>query len=389
MRALLLLIAAMAWLGLAGTGATQTQPDTEFGTVKPGRNEDALRTAFADVAARHGIVTAGFATLRNGELALEGYVGEQSPGVPANEATLFNVASITKLISAETFLRLVQDDRLSLDEPMADYWIDPDIAGDPRTKRLTLRHVLTHSTGFPNWRFFRSDGKLAFESEPGSGFGYSGEGFEYARRYAEAKLATDFEALVDEYLFEPLGIETASVRAEFGTERLLARPVDAEGEFYGYYCRPGGYCREAGSLNAAADLAISVGDLAKILGSVWRGDALSPELADERFRVLNRRQEGAVVDCAQAAPQDCPAAQGYGLGYEVLDWGEVKSFGHNGADWAQLSVAYVYEPTGDGIIILLNAPNQRALEAMPELIELLDPHSVHIDKYERWARQAD
>ncbi|HSX63476.1 MAG TPA: serine hydrolase domain-containing protein, partial [Pseudoxanthomonas sp.] len=117
------------------------------------------------------IVTAGFGVVRNGELAWSHYYGEESPGLPADAATRFNVASITKTVVAETVLRLVDDGQLDLDEPLARYWVDPDIAGDPRRDALTARQVLDHTTGFPNWRFFRPDRKLAFEHAPGSRYG--------------------------------------------------------------------------------------------------------------------------------------------------------------------------------------------------------------------------
>lgn len=45
-------------------------------------------------------------------------------------------------------LRLVSSGEWNLDEPLANYWVDPDVASDPRHKLLTTRHVLSHRTGF-------------------------------------------------------------------------------------------------------------------------------------------------------------------------------------------------------------------------------------------------
>jgi CubicO group peptidase (beta-lactamase class C family) len=50
---------------------------------------------------------------------------------------------------------------------LSPYWTDPDVANDPRKEQLTARMVLTHTTGFPNWRFFRTDGKLVSAELPG------------------------------------------------------------------------------------------------------------------------------------------------------------------------------------------------------------------------------
>ena len=81
---------------------------------------------------------------------------------------------------------------------------------------MTPRIALTHTTGFPNWRFFRRDGKLVFERAPGAGYGYSGEGFQSLARFAEKKLGKPFPALVDEMVLKPVGMAHTNftVRAE-------------------------------------------------------------------------------------------------------------------------------------------------------------------------------
>ena len=77
----------------------------------------------------------------------------EAKGVPATTRTLYNVASLSKPIFAETIHRLAAAGRLSLDEPMSAYWVDPDVANDPRHERLTPRIALSHRTGFKNWRY--------------------------------------------------------------------------------------------------------------------------------------------------------------------------------------------------------------------------------------------
>lgn len=183
--------------------------------------------------------------------------------VPASEKTRFNVASITKTVTAETGLRLVGAGNLDLDAPLAPYWVDPDIANDPRREQLTARMVLNHTSGFPNWRFFRRDGKLAFENSPGVIYGYSGEGFEYLARAVENKLRRPFPRLVETYLFKSLGMTASTLEIHREGLTNLARPVDERGVFPGYYCRPNGGCRKEGSYSAADDMIITVPDYAQ------------------------------------------------------------------------------------------------------------------------------
>src|SRR5688572_453602 len=70
--------------------------------------------------------------IRGSRLIWTGYYGGQGDGAPVSKDSLFNVASLTKPLAAETILRLVSEARISLDEPMSSHWIDPDLVGDKR-----------------------------------------------------------------------------------------------------------------------------------------------------------------------------------------------------------------------------------------------------------------
>ncbi|MEO1203148.1 MAG: serine hydrolase domain-containing protein, partial [Pseudomonadota bacterium] len=212
----------------------------------------ALDDAFAAALAPHDLRTVGAALIEDGAVVWTGYYGEQSPGVPASSTTQFNVASITKTVATEVVLRLVEQGVLSLDEPMATEWVDPDIADDPRHKLLTPRMVLTHTTGLPNWRFMAADRKLAFEADPGARFTYSGEGFEYLATFVEKRTGRPFPELVEALVFEPLGIRNAGYSIDESNFPNIAQAFDDDGEFAGFYCYPEtNYCRKTGSSTPA------------------------------------------------------------------------------------------------------------------------------------------
>lgn len=333
----------------------------------------------------HRIVTAGFGVIRHGELVWSHYSGEESPGVPASASTRFNVASITKTVTAETVLRLVDDGRLDLDEPLARYWTDPDIAGDPRRHALTARHVLDHTSGFPNWRFFRADRRLAFEHPPGSRYGYSGEGFEYLARALANKLDEPFPDLVQRSVFAPAVMHDTAIAVDRRRPQHVAGPNDDAGKAHGVYCRPNGWCRPDGSFSAADDMLTTVPDYARFLAQVYRGSGYSAAMARERDRVHTDRGDERLVECTDATTQaPCPHAQGYGLGFEVADFGSYRVLGHGGSDWSEQSIAYLYQPSGDGVIVFLNARNARTMQAMPELLAALDPSSPFLPRYRAW-----
>ena len=146
---------------------------------------------------------------RTSKSGVDEVYGEQSPGVSATGKTLYNMASLTKPVTAETVLRLASARKLSLDESMSPFWLYPDIKDDPWSKLLTPRLCLSHQTGFANWRRM-TGGVLKIRWEPGTQTGYSGEGYNYVGRFVEKKMAKPFDALAQEIVFDPIGMKETS-----------------------------------------------------------------------------------------------------------------------------------------------------------------------------------
>ncbi|MDX1937436.1 MAG: serine hydrolase, partial [Flavihumibacter sp.] len=115
---------------------------------------------------------------------------------------IFKVASLTKPVTALVALKLISAGKLGLDEPLYKYWADPDLKNDARIKKLTPKIILSHQTGFANWRYLNENKKLVFEFEPGTKFQYSGEGFEYLRKAMEVKFGKKLEQLADSLIFK-------------------------------------------------------------------------------------------------------------------------------------------------------------------------------------------
>ncbi|TQV88318.1 serine hydrolase domain-containing protein [Aliikangiella coralliicola] len=348
-----------------------------------------LDSAFERLLDKHKINTIGVAVIKNGAVDWQGYFGEQSPGVKASADTLFNVASITKTVTSETILRLASAGKISLDEPMSLYWVDPDLKYDPDLKKLTPRMALTHTSGFMNWRFFANDYKLKFVSEPGTKFGYSGEGFQYVAKYAENKLGVPFEALVKSTVFEPMGINDVSISVRKKNYARIAKPLDKDGKFYGYYCHPEGYCRKEAEYSAAGDMVITVADYAKFFIASMQGNKLTEQLKNERNTLQSIQVDRKDIDCSGAPDALCPIQLGYGLGWSVAQLENDRLIGHRGSDWSTVSLAYCYQNSGDGLIIFFNAPNKAGIAAMVEALELLDPDSPEIHGYKMRRARTD
>jgi CubicO group peptidase (beta-lactamase class C family) len=314
---------------------------------------------------RYHIATVGAAVIRAGQIVWVGVYGQQGPGVPASTETLFNIASMTKPIAAETILRLVSAGRLPLDLSMAPDWVDPDLADDPRHGNLTPRIALSHRTGFPNWRRMSPNGKLAFEANPGIRFGYSGEGYNYVARFAEKRTGSTFEALADQYVFRPIGMSHTAFSRRDWMDGHVAIPMDTTGQWGKPDLRP------EGKWSAADDIFTTVRDYATFLISVMKGEGLDRELAADRM-------QGEVSIANQwpclAKPADrCPTETDAALGWFRFDYGDEPLLWHGGDDWGEHGLAYFYPGTQDGYVVLINGGNGRYAET--DALDLLDDRS--------------
>lgn len=125
---------------------------------------------------------------------------------PVRTDTVFEVASNSKVMTAYTALRLVDEGVLALDEPLGSYlpepWLPPSEYGDA----VTLRHVLSHSSGLH--ASVTQDRELHFA--PGSHYYYSGVGLAYAQDVIEEVTGRSLEDVAQELVFAPLGMSSSS-----------------------------------------------------------------------------------------------------------------------------------------------------------------------------------
>lgn len=155
-------------------------------------------------------------------------VADAEAGTGVDEGTVFEAASLSKPAVAYLTLMLADRDRLELDAPIRDYIAESPVPDDPRGDRITIRHVLSHSSGLQNWRFRREDTlRLAFA--PGKRFSYSGEGFVLLQRVLEQRTNTAFARLIRKELFEPLGMRRASFVWSEDLSPHVARPHNGRG----------------------------------------------------------------------------------------------------------------------------------------------------------------
>ncbi|MGU3375846.1 serine hydrolase [Chryseobacterium sp. M5A1_1a] len=278
------------------------------------------------------IPTLGLGIIEAGELKQVKVFGEIKKGVSAPYNTYFNVASLTKPITAMVVLHLVSQGKWKLDEPLDAYWIDPDLAHDPRHKKLTTRIILTHQTGFPNWRWMNADKKLNFQFEPGTKYQYSGEGFEYLRKALEKKFKKPLELLARELIFQPLKMNDTNYIWDKNTdESRFAIGYNEKGEPYPI--------EKNKTANAADDLHTTIEDYGNFMVSVMKGKDLKPEVFQDMIKMQAKIKDDIY----------------FGLGFGIYDLGNGNYvLSHSGSDPGTQCIAFVLPKSGKGIVIFTN-----------------------------------
>ena len=145
-----------------------------------------------------------------------------------DDNTIFEAASMSKPVFAYFLMKMKQDGivKIDLDRPVYEYFPYPDIAYDERYKLITARMLLTHRSGFPNWR---ENDKLTILFTPGTQYSYSGEGYEYlvnAVAHLTHTNSNSLDSLLQEEVVKPIGLEHFSyIRNAYLTQHKA----------YGYY----------------------------------------------------------------------------------------------------------------------------------------------------------
>ncbi|MEO7086867.1 MAG: serine hydrolase domain-containing protein [Gemmatimonadaceae bacterium] len=288
--------------------------------------------------------------VNHGKVSETRVFGSMRHGVPLKTSALFNVASLTKPVVAVTTLKLVSTGSLDLDESLAPYWVDPDIADDTTYKLITTRLILSHQTGFPNWRWLTPSRKLQFLTPPGKKFFYSGEGFEYLREALERKYYTSLQHLADSLLFQKAGMrETTFGWNPTADSTRFVTGYDASGA---ELTRPK---RGMDKANAADWLVTTIGDYSRFAQYVLAGAGLSKPVLAAMTTPQVKFAEGS--------------NESMGLGFEVMRGPATdrKILLHTGADDGIKTLIVLLPQSQRGVVVFTNG--DRGMEVIVKILK--------------------
>lgn len=128
-------------------------------------------------------------------------------GMPVTEANIFQAASLSKQALLYAVLQTIAAGKLDLDRPLTRYMETPLSEPEADLEHITARHVLTHTTGWPNWPDKDTPLKPV---RPLGQWGYSGMGFVYLQQALESIWREPALQLTRRLVLDPLGMGTSS-----------------------------------------------------------------------------------------------------------------------------------------------------------------------------------
>ncbi|MEV4346963.1 serine hydrolase domain-containing protein [Actinoplanes sp. NPDC049596] len=312
----------------------------------------------AELAERHKVPGATLGILSEDEIAEAAYgVLSLRTGVETTTDSLFQIGSISKVWTATLVMQLVDEGKLQLDAPVVD--VLPELRlGDPGvTAKLTMRHLLTHTSGIDGDIFTdtgRGDDCLekyvtglaeAAQNHPlEATWSYCNSGFSLAGRVVEKLTGGTWDAALRERIITPLGLEhTVTLPEEALMHRAAVGHVTDDGEQT--VAPVWGIPRSAGPAGAVVSTAADALRFARMHLQNGAG-------------VLSPASTAAMAEHQVELPDTRLLGDSWGLGWERLGWGNGhRLIGHDGNTIGQAAFLRILPEQGLAVTLLTNGGN--------------------------------
>jgi CubicO group peptidase (beta-lactamase class C family) len=265
-------------------------------------------------------------------------VSNANTSVPVTDDTIFEAASLTKPFFAYYAMKLVDQDVIDLDKPLAGYLPQDaleEILGHPMDEKgfrrdwfekITARQVLSHSSGMPHGESGRPY-PLLFE--PGTKWKYSAAGYFFLQRVVERLKGDKIENLMQKEVIGPLGMTNSCLVWRDGYEKTMANG-------HGFFGKPEEF-RKRTEAHVAATLYTTAGDYAKFVCAVMNGTGLRPETQKEMLapRIAMDKEKGIGWSLGFGTQSD-------GNGPAIWQWGDYGIFRNFVIAYPREKTAVVY-----------------------------------------------
>jgi CubicO group peptidase (beta-lactamase class C family) len=322
-----------------------------------------LQQLLDEARAERGVPGASLAVLRDGEIdAAASGVLNLDTGVEATTDSLFQIGSITKVWTTTVVMGLIEEGLIELDAPLRKYLPAFTVADDSAADRVTIRHLLTHSSGVDGDNFAdtgRGDdalekyvatcASLKLVHPVGATMSYCNTGFTLLGRVIEVVTGEVWDAVMQQRLFGPLGLTHTATLPEdvlrFRAAMGHIQPGD-ELETAPMWALP----RTAGPAGAICSTASEVARFAQLH---LAGGTLDGVTVLQPSSVAAMQQPQVEVPSGGVGT----SAAHWGLGWELFEWDGRRVIGHDGGTIGQVSFLRVVPDAGVAIVLLTNGGN--------------------------------
>jgi CubicO group peptidase (beta-lactamase class C family) len=320
-----------------------------------------VQARLAELIERHHVPGAVLGVLLDGATSVTAAgVLNVETGVRATPDSLFQIGSITKVYTATLALQLADEGALDIDVPIAAVLPELRLAEPHATARVTMRHLLTHTSGIEGdhfvdvgrgddvlERYVRTCTELGFSHPVSATFSYCNTGYVIAGRAIEVLTGMTWDAALRARLLDPLGLQATVTLPE---EVLRFRAA------YGHTVEP----EQPVRLAPAPLLPRSCGPA----GLIWATatDALAFARAHmDGTEVLSDASRAMMLAPQVALPDPWTLGSHWGIGWILYDWDGRRVYGHDGATLGQAAFLRVVPEAGVAIVLLTNGGNAHDL----------------------------
>ncbi|MCD9853364.1 beta-lactamase family protein [Epilithonimonas sp. JDS] len=301
------------------------------------------------------------AVIRDGKVAWIQSIGyaDLASKKPVTPETIFNVGSVSKMVSAWGFMQLTEKGLINMDDSVDQSLTRWHLADSEFDKsKVTLRRLLSHTAGLSvhgyggsdqgttllnleeslNGKTKRNGETVHLISEPGTKWDYSGGGYTLAQLLLEEKTKRDFASYMRQNIFLPLGMKHTSYE---WTAEMMKTSATA-------YDEVGNPIKDRiFTEKAAAGLQTTIEDLAHFT-------ALS---ITHNPKQLNQVLKPETIKLMETPVQPSSNEGESGLGYRFMNYEGFRTIGHTGENVGWCAAVFMDLPSKNGIVVLCNGSN--------------------------------
>jgi len=290
-------------------------------------------------------------------------------------SNIFYGASLSKAVFGYIVAQLAYEGIIDLDKPLQDYLDLPlpempfkrewrnfkNLSNDDRYKQITARMCLSHTTGFPNWRWisregdFTPEGKIQFYFDPGTDYSYSGEGIRLLQKIVEKYTGVGLEQMAKERVFEPLDMDMTSYVWQDRFENTYCNGHTVEQKVIKKDIED-----EAG---AAGSMETTTVDYAKFLTRIMKitaqGSDISKLMFEPNIKIRSKKQFGPLS--LEKANTNDNIALNYGLGWGILNSPFGVGYFKEGHGEGFQHYSIIFPQKGIGILLMSNSDNAESI----------------------------